>query len=39
MANSGSSNIVVAGMEIPITELAEKSILIKTLPTADIVIQ
>lgn len=39
MANPGSSNIVVAGMEIPLAELTEKAMLIKTLPTADIVIQ
>lgn len=39
MVNPGSSNFVVAGMEIPITELTEKAMLIKTLPTADIVIQ
>ena len=39
IANSGSSNVVVAGMEIPIAELAEKTMLIKTFPTADIVIQ
>lgn len=34
-----SSYVIVAGMELPMAKLAEKDMLIKTMPTADIVIQ
>lgn len=39
IVNSGSRNVVISGMEIPIAELAEKTMLIKTFPASDIVIQ
>lgn len=38
-ATLDSNNIVVAGIEIPITQLTEKDMLIKTLPQGDLLIE
>lgn len=39
LVNPDSSSVVVSGIEIPTAELFEKEMLIKSLPTEDIVIQ